>query len=245
MRLSGKIFIGVMVLLLASTGWAETSETDASADASATNSATANEENVRRKLAEVWGAKREVSVVQRRLYTKDGRYEITAFSGIIPNDDFVVYFPSGLRAGYHLSESFTVELSGAFAPESRSDLASFLENDLNLRKALVQETIKQAYTTNVLWAPFYGKISVLGTKLSHFETYLGVGFGLFLTDVVSTENPDGQGETKPAGNTVFGFRWFISDRFNVRTEYRQHFFQKEGGGVSIPVELSFGLGVTI
>ena len=40
-------------------------------------------------------------------------------------------------------------------------------------------------------------------------------------------------------------RWFISDMFNIRTEYRQHFFQKFGGGVSIPVELSLGLGVTI
>ena len=50
---------------------------------------------------------------------------------------------------------------------------------------------------------------------------------------------------KPAGNTVLGFRWFISDMFNIRTEYRQHFFQKFGGGVSIPVELSLGLGVTI
>ena len=40
-------------------------------------------------------------------------------------------------------------------------------------------------------------------------------------------------------------RWFINNSFNIRTEYRQHFFKKFQGGVSIPVELTLGVGLTI
>ena len=46
-------------------------------------------------------------------------------------------------------------------------------------------------------------------------------------------------------NAVLGFRWFINDHFNIRTDYRHYFFQKFGGGVSIPAEFSLGLGFLI
>jgi outer membrane beta-barrel protein len=241
MRSIVRVLVGATLLLMASTALAapegKTEETN--------EPKTSHQGDLRADLARFWGAKREVSVVQLRLYTKDGRFEVTPFTGVIPNDDFIVYYPSGLRVGYHLSESFTVELSGTFAPESASDLGAFLTETVQLKRADIQETFDSFYTANVMWAPAYGKISLLGTKLTHFETYVGVGIGLFSTKNVPEANPDGVEEMKPSGNTVLGFRWFISDRFNVRTEYRQHFFQKFGGGVSIPVEMSLGLGVTI
>ncbi len=241
MRSIVRVLVGATLLLMASTALAAPEgKTEESKKPEMSH-----QEDLRSDLARFWGAKREVSVVQLRLYTKDGRFEVTPFTGVIPNDDFIVYYPSGIRVGYHLSESFTVELSGTFAPESSSDLGTFLTETVQLKRADIQETFSAFYTTNVLWAPAYGKISLLGTKLTHFETYVGVGIGLFSTKNVPEANPDGVEEMKPSGNTVLGFRWFISDRFNVRTEYRQHFFQKYGGGVSIPVEVSLGLGVTI
>ena len=233
------ILVGATLLLVSGSVYAADGEESKEGDK------ISHEEELRSDLARFWGAKRQVSVVQRRLYTKDSRFEVTPFSGVIPNDDFIVYYPSGLRVGYHISESFTVELSATLAPDADSDLGKFLTETIQLKRADIQETFDSFYTANVLWAPAYGKISLLGTKLTHFETYLGVGVGLFSTTNVPEANPDGVDEMKPSGNTVFGFRWFISDRFNLRTEYRQHFFQKFGGGVSIPVELSFGLGVTI
>ena len=77
------------------------------------------------------------------------------------------------------------------------------------------------YGVNILW-PVYGKISLL--QLSHFDAYFGFGFGS--SDPRNLpDNPDGNDKIKPSGNTIVGFRWFITDTFNVRTEYRQHFFQ--------------------
>ena len=235
-----RLLVGATLLLTASLAMAAPEENTGGKNEPGAN----HQEALRSDLAKFWGAKREVSVVQLRLYTKDSRFEVTPFTGIIPNDDFNVYYPSGLRIGYHLSEAFTVELSGALAVDVASDLSAFLTETVRIERAEIQEQFDSFYTTSLIWSPAYGKISLLGTKLTHFETYVGVGIGVF-----STSNKDAVGNTgtemKPSGNTILGFRWFISDRFSVRTEYRQHFFKKFEGGVSIPVELSLGIGITI
>lgn len=204
------------------------------------------EEQLEEDLALFWGNRREIKVVQKRLVEKDGRFELMPFASIIPNDDFIVYYPLGLRIGYHFSEAFAVEAAYAYALDYDTGLAEFLESGgPGLRRAAIQEQISMFYNVNILWAPIYGKISLLGLKLTHFETYLGLGFGMFHTEEFPPDNPNGNAKIKPSGNTVLGFRWFINDHLNVRTEYRQYFFQKYNGGVSIPAELSLGLGITI
>jgi outer membrane beta-barrel protein len=225
----------------------EAAPTEGSAEAAGDNaSATKAEKELEADLAVIWGGRRKVNVVQRRLFQKDGRFEAAPFSGVIPNDDFIVYYPVGLRLSYHFSEAFTVEGSFAHAIKKQTGLTEFLEKDagIDIKRAEIQEEINQYFNVNLLWAPIYGKISLLGLKLSHFETYVGMGFGLFQTSEFDPQTGQTDGN-KPSGNTIFGFRWFITDMFNVRTEYRQYFFEKFGGGVSIPVELTLGIGVTI
>jgi len=212
------------------------------ADALTDESATEAEKVLEKDLALFWGNRRAVGIVQPRLYEKDGHFEATLFGGIIPNDDFIVYFPTGVRAGYHFSEAFAVEGSFAYAFDTNTDLTSFLETEIGLKRADIQEVLHMYYNVDILWAPIYGKISVLGAKLAHFETFVGVGFGAFHTTEYPETNPSGNDVIKPGGNTILGFRWFINDLVNIRTEYRQFFFGKFGGGVSIPAELSLALG---
>ncbi len=217
-------------------------ETAPDADASATNA----EKVLEQDLDLIWGEKRKIQVVEPRLYHKSERFELTAFAASIPNDDFMIYFPLGLRAGYHISEAFTVELSYAYALQSQTDLAKFLEgNGIDLKRAEVQEKIEMYAGAAMLWAPIYGKISLLGQKLTHFETYVGLGLGVVFSETTESTNPEPQAQRKPAANTIFGFRWFIDDTFNIHTEYRHFFFEKHEGGVSIPAEFSLGLGVIL
>lgn len=210
-------------------------------------SATEAEKALEQDLNLFWGKRREVSVVQRRMVEKDGRFEATPFFSTIPNDDFIVYFPVGLRIGYHFTEQFSVEASGAYAIQKTSGLTDFLESDpnINLKQAQIQEKIGSYYALNVLWAPFYGKISLLGAKLTHFETYIGLGGGLVLSETVTPENPEPQDKRSPAGDALLGFRWYINEYVNIRTDYRHFFFQKTEsiGGVAIPAEFSLGAGV--
>lgn len=207
--------------------------------------ATEAEKELEADSAMFWGRRREVKVVQKRAVEKAGRFELTPTMAIIPNDDFIVYYPVGLRVGYHLSEAFAVEASYAKAIDSNSGLSDFLEQEAGLRRADLQETISMYYNLSLLWAPIYGKISVLGYKLAHFETYVGLGLGAIHSTEIPEGNPDGNNVIKPSANTVLGFRWFINDWLNVRTEYRHFFFEKYNGGVSMPVELSLGVGFMI
>lgn len=246
------LLLAVMVSL-AGPAWAQDGdgeEAGEAADESAAPQASeadnsAAEAAIERDLALFWGARRKVKIVQKRLYEKEGRFEITPAFSIIPNDDFILYYPIGGRIGYHLTEAFDVELSYAFAIDQDSELTTFLK-DVNdpqiIKEAVIREQIEMFYGIDLLWSPLYGKLSALGLKLTHFDTYVGLGAGIFHTKTFQPENPDGEGQVKPAGHTVLGFRWFITDLINIRTEYRHHFFEKEGGGVSTPVELSLGVG---
>ena len=73
-----------------------------------------------------WAEKRDVRVIQKRLYQKDGRIELTPFFGTVPNDEFNLYFPTGLRATYFISEDIGIELFGSYMFHMDSDLASFI-----------------------------------------------------------------------------------------------------------------------
>jgi outer membrane beta-barrel protein len=219
----------------------ESSEAPAAEEVS-DDTATKAEKQLEGELAEIWGQQREIEVVQKRLFEKDGRLE---FGSTIPNDDFIVYYPLGGRVGYHISESFDVEASFAYALDQDTGLTKFLKDDpaIGLKEADIEEIIQFYYNVDLLWSPIYGKISLLGAKLTHFDTYIGLGAGL----VHKTERTPGdkfqQNEVrKPAANIAAGFRWFLTDNFNVRTEYRHMFFEKARGGVSKPVELSLGVG---
>ncbi len=205
------------------------------------DSATSSEKDLERELGLFWGDRRKVEVVQKRLFEKDGAFELQAYSGVIPNDDFIIYVPVGARVTYNFSEAFAVQGSFALALDYPTELTTFLENEVGLKEADIQEVINMYYNVNLLWAPVYGKLSLLGLKLTHFDTYVGLGFGAFHTRTVDPEDPQENTEIKPSGNTVVGFRWFLTDWFNVQTDYRHYFFPKFQGGVSTPIELSLGL----
>ena len=214
--------------------------------ASATGAASdlPSEEMTARELSIFWGSRREVRVVQRRQYEKNGRIEAVLGGGIIPNDEFILYYPIGGRVGYFFAESLSVDFGFNFAIAKNSELTTFLEDGVGLNRAEVRETIQFYYNAGVTWAPIYGKLSLLGMKLTQFDMYFGLGIGLFHTKAKEDPtNPNKSDERKPAGNVAVGFRWYISDLINLHTEYRNHFFEKSGGGISKPVELNLGLGL--
>jgi hypothetical protein len=77
-----------------------------------------HEEEVAPLVQQFWT--REVKVVQPRQVTKKGALELDAVVGVIPNDAFVIYFPLGLRLGYHLAEEWAIDL-GLSRGERRPD----------------------------------------------------------------------------------------------------------------------------
>jgi outer membrane beta-barrel protein len=200
-------------------------------------------------LALFWGKKREIKVIQKREFEKNGKWELTAGGGIVPNDEFTFYGLAMLKAGYHLSESLAIEAQYSENFKKDTELKSELESipELPITNVPVYEQLQRNVTLNVMWAPIYGKISFLGSKLTHFDTYLTLGIGFMMNKYRKEGNPDLQDKNDPAANVGIGFRWFITDKVNIRTEYRQHFFKKAtipgvGSGLSMPAEITLGVG---
>lgn len=211
--------------------------------AAETKSSSNAEKQLQQDMNLFWGARRKIETVQKRLFLKDGKLELTPYFGVVPNDDFIVYLPMGLRAGYHFSEAFAVEASFAYVTDQDSDLASFLVDEIGLNRAQLRQVVKMYYNVNLLWAPIYGKLSFLGTKLTHFDLYVGIGMGNTHLDEYSELNPEPNNKTDNfGGNYIVGFRWYITDLINVRTDFRHYFFQKVGGGISKLTELTAGAG---
>ena len=208
---------------------------------------TTPEDQIEQDLTLFWGKKREVKVVQRRSFTKDGKIDVTLSSGIVPNDDFLVYYLVGLQGAYNFAESFSVELSFYKAFDQESGLGEFLKNsDIGLKDAQIREFIQFFGNLSVLWSPIYGKISLLGQKLSHFGVYTGLGIGMMMTEGYDSPlNPVLQSKAKPQVNAIAGFRWHLTQQFSLKTEYRHYFFEKIAANeLSTPIALNLGLTMT-
>ncbi|MCB9521230.1 MAG: outer membrane beta-barrel domain-containing protein [Myxococcales bacterium] len=184
-----------------------------------------------------WAEQRHVRVLQRRLYERDGEVQLTLFVGGIPNDPFLNYWPVGLRAAYHLSESIALEAGGSYVIGVDTELRKFLrDNDATV---FLQDQQQWRANLALVWSPMYGKFSFLGTKLAHFDWFFGAGAG-----VLGVEHENGEGGTesqiKPEVVILTGWNLHLSQRFALRLDYHQGIYQAEIGGVAYPSELSIG-----
>ena len=192
-----------------------------------------------------WGGRRDVAVVQKRLFTKDGRAEVSLFSGIIPNDPFLTYIPVGGRFNYYFVESIALEVAGAFVGDALqvdSELTEFLKNNksIDANVDLLDIQIWRA-GASVVWSPFYGKLALLQRKLSHFDINVAAGFGVVQTDSPNEDRTGVESKYKAEGIVGGGLKVFLTPDFSLRVDFRQFIFQKIGGGVSTPSEVTLGV----
>jgi outer membrane beta-barrel protein len=239
-RLRMKLWRWTSVLLVALATLASAS-TQAFAQASGATQSVGTQED---ELEAFWAQRRGVRVVQRRLYETDGDIQLTLGFGAIPNDPFLNYYPISLRAAYWASNQLAIELSGSFVGlRGSSDLSDFLEARGGVDSFLRDEQLWRANIA-ALYSPIYGKFSLAGRKLAHFDWFFGGGLG-----VVSTQSPEEADLTvvnssiKPEVALVTGWNLHFSQRFALRLDYRQYIFQKDSGGVTLPSELGIGASV--
>ena len=191
--------------------------------------------------AEFWAKQRQVRVIQRRLYEKDGQTNITLGVGILPNDPFKTYTQGNLRLGHHITESLSLEASGSFVfLEQDSDLAGFLrdQGDYNIFSRDLQK-----WRGNVVlnWSPMYGKFAFAGQKLAHFDWFFGAGAGALGVET-SEEGDLGVLSAKTTAEAIVTTGWDIhlAQELALRVDVRQFIFKKTGGGVALPTEIALG-----
>ena len=190
---------------------------------------------------EFWAKQRQVRVIQRRLFEKDGQTNITLGVGVLPNDPFKTYTEGNLRIGHHITESLSLEASGSFVfLEQDSDLAGYLrtEGDYNIFSRDLQK-----WRGNVVlnWSPMYGKFAFAGQKLAHFDWFFGAGAGALGVET-SGEDDLGAKTAKTTAEAIVATGWDIhlAQEFALRLDVRQFIFKKTGGGTALPTEIALG-----
>ena len=185
-----------------------------------------------------WAMNREIRVIQKRRHLKESRIEGNVFSGVIPNDDFWLYFPIGVSGTYFLTETVGVEFQAAYVQASESGLKDFITTE-SLKVELPQSLLWHSGVSGV-WSPFYGKIGFLASKLIHYDFSMLFGVGAIGTKIYDDNNIETHKKTDIAGNLGAGFRFWLAEDVAVKLEYRHYFYPSEIGGVSFPVEFLVG-----
>lgn len=159
------------------------------------------------------GDSAQVGVVQNRAYSKAGKFSLGINGGIVFADPFLSTKILGGTFGYNFSEYLALELigwklfaNGSSALETLRDQGK--DANTNLQKAY--------YGTEVLWSVMYGKLSFIGRKIIYYDLHLTAGGGMIDTETGKY----------PAGTLGIGQRFYLSQSFSLRLDYRSLIYQE-------------------
>ena len=194
-----------------------------------------------------WREKREVGVVQKRLFEKAGKVEVAVFAGWIPNDAFTYYVPVGARGTYFFTESWGLELLFDYNLHIDTRLKELLHDQDAAVRAQIRDRQELRLALSAVWVPFYGKIAFQNKKIGHFDAYLLGGLGTVRTGASEIGlSPS----FRPEGNLGLGFRFHFTPMIAVKLEVRDFVYWaaknpdgQEGGGLTQAWEIgaSFAL----
>lgn len=198
-----------------------------------------------RYLDKYWGKTRDVEVVEKRLYEKSGRHEFGLFFGMIPNDEFLLYYPLGVRYDFFIVDSFAVELFGTYVLSNKSDLAGFLSDETDGFGIDVDSGIPEIIEWNAglagVWSPLHGKIGIFTEKLFHFDWHLAAGVAGLGTSVrPKLTEGDRTSRTAFGGLIGTGLRIYVAEQGALNLNYRNFIYTRDDGVMAFPAELTFG-----
>lgn len=176
-----------------------------------------------------------IYVIQRRTYSKRGKFEVTPMLAASINNKFTGFFGPALSLAYHLRENFALEVNGGYALGYYSSLVYEVYKYEELIPQNVDLKQLQWFAgLSAQWSPLYGKFNIFGI-LADFDFYISAGLGVAGTRVPCLTSHDscvpldnlGFGLQKPedrsdylklAGNFGIGIRLFFADWLGVRVE---------------------------
>lgn len=200
----------------------------------------------------VWGKERDIKVIEKRMFEKDGRHEFGILLGIAPNDDFWNYYPIGFRYDYYFMEQLGIEFAGAYVISQSTKLKEFILDNFGVSKhgaiasAGIPQSVEWYAGLNVYWVPIHGKIAAMTEKIASFDLGLIVGVGAIGTKVYPAEDHT----VGVMGNVGLGFHFYITDMLALRADYRHYIFPADdsgytqgGGGARQMAEITLGFSV--
>jgi len=179
-------------------------------------------------------ARRRYRGVQRRLFLKAGRHELSAMGGVYSAD---LLSSSYLLEGaytFHVTEDLGLEAAFAYT-RANSQLVRIIENDRGISLIRVDAPVF-VYQAHLLWTLAYGKLRWFGGSITRFDFFLALGGGI-------TDNQTARGLTFSGG---VGFKFYLAKWLALRFDVRDQVLQQEILGESVVVNnVAATLGLSI
>ena len=158
----------------------------------------------------------EVSVIQKKLMPKSGRFQAFGGLGLTTNTPWFLNAGFKLNLGYHFTENFALELATLFLSSSEREVAKEIRENNNLQPEQFIYT-KSYMGADLLWTPVYGKITFLNQKIIPYEMYFSGGGG--------TSNTNSAEKNVPTIHFGTGQVFTISKAMAFRWDYSLNIFQ--------------------
>jgi outer membrane beta-barrel protein len=207
---------------------------DTSDDDTNTGAERVNTENIKNKY---WarGDESELGVVQNRTYSKSGKFEFSLLGGVDFTDPFLNVYTAGARFGYHFNEYFSLHVIGWKAYSGASGTQTDLLSEKSpgqLGTALNTNAPKYYVGTEAQWSLLYGKLSLLGESIIHYDFHLMAGFGAMST----------QSGTDFEQHIGVGQQFFLGKASFVNVDYRLMHYQETILQQVVPTQLGDPVG---
>jgi outer membrane beta-barrel protein len=162
------------------------------------------------------------------------RFEVSPMGVATLNNKFTWHAGGLVNGLYHFAETMSVEFSAGWLHGDYTAMTRELLDLKSLTPPGADYALLSWYTgLDMQWAPIYGKFRLAGVMLGHFDIYLGVGLGLSQAGIreVSEGSGDAGGQigeefnqlaVKVVSNLGAGLRFYFTDRFGVRAEFRNY-----------------------
>ncbi len=149
-----------------------------------------------------------VKSVQRKVYRKAGRFELTPLISVSVNDPFYSKLGASLRGAYYLADTLAIAGRATVMQVVPSDDVRTAKSTFNSK--IYNSVPEWSAMGDVEWSPLYGKVAFLNSIL-HFDGYLLAGAGVVRTETSSL--PD-RG-LNPAADLGLGMRFVAKDYIAV------------------------------
>lgn len=152
-----------------------------------------------------------VRSVQKKLYLKKGRFELSPFISYAVNDPYYTKWGAELRGAYYLQDTLAVGARLLW-------MNVFPNDDVRTAKRTFQSRIfysvpQYGGIANVEWSPIYGKFAAFNDIL-HFDSYVIGGAGVIITETSSAADRG----PNPTGALGAGVRFVWRDYLAVTSE---------------------------
>lgn len=179
-------------------------------------------------------ARRRYRGVQKRMFQKAGRHELSVNGGLYAADLLSSSYLLAAAYTYHFTEDLALEASFGYA-RADSKLVRIVQNETSFT-ALRLNTPVYIYEGHLLWSIAYGKLRWFQSGISRFDLHLALGGGV-------TDNQSAQGLT---GSFGLGLKLFFGEWFALRVDVRDQLLVQELLGHSQLVNnLAMTLGFSV